>query len=144
VHPHSITHVAHEEHNSSSIVVCLLFRAKTNKALLPAKSEIPAVALIGSDFITFRVILPAPGGSPIVRCSVEAMSLEDDSSFVTAYSLNQSVSETEIQCRVSNLIAGNAYIFRCGAESLVGKGPNSDWTDHIKLPPPAATAAATQ
>lgn len=112
----------------------LYFRAKTNKALLPVKSETPAVALIGSDFVTFRVILPAPGGSPIVRCFVETMSLEDDSNFVTTYPLNQSVVETEMQCRVSNLEAGNTYIFRCGVESLVGKGPKSEWTEHVRLP----------
>lgn len=116
------------------------FRAKTNKALLPAKSETPAVALIGTDFVTFRVTLPAPGGSPIVRCSVETMSLEDDSSFVTTYPLNQSVvsETTEMQCRVSNLVAGNTYIFRCGAESLVGKGPSSEWTEHVRLQPSVA------
>lgn len=110
-------------------------RAKTNKASLPEKCNIPIIALIGNDFVILNIIIPASGGSPIKQFSIEAMDLTDDTTIVTTLQRNQSSDiGSEIQCRISNLKPNVIYIYRCRAESLVGNGIYSEWTSEIKIP----------
>lgn len=112
---------------------------------MPSVCSKPIVASITSNTVVLHITVPPEGGSPVRMFTVDCIDMDENMSVLIKQSRNILDQEPVITCRVLNLKPGSAYIFRCYAESLVGSGPFSPWTEEIRLPeegPNDALAAA--
>ncbi len=110
-------------------------RAKTNKASLPKQLEVPEIYNVGDNFVMLEVGIPVEGGAPIKYFILEAMSLDDNSTQVCKFTRNETdKSLTKVKYRIQGLKGGDSYVFRGRAESAVGLGSFSGWTEEVKIP----------
>eukprot|EP01032_Pedospumella_encystans_P012810 gene12810-14791_t len=108
-------------------------RAKTNKAQLPAKCATPTIHSMGPDSITLHLLVPAEGGAPIRLFCLEVMDLDANETRVIKHTRNAQDAGESLMARIPSLKPGGAFIFRARAESDVGNGEFSEWTEEVKL-----------
>ncbi len=84
-----------------------------------------------------EVTLPqTEGGSPITLVVVEAMDLDQNATTTFQFHRNELDTEYVVQYRLNKLRPGGSFVFRARAESAVGTGPFSDWSEEINLVSP--------
>jgi len=110
-----------------------LYRAKTNKAQLPGACLKPTIHTMGADYITLHIAVPAEGGAPIKMFCIEVIDLDENETRVIKHTRNAQDSGESLNVRVPALKPGGAFIFRVRAESEVGNGEFSEWTEETRL-----------
>jgi len=108
-------------------------RAKTNEASLPNICEKPVLLDVQKTYALFEIKIPFEGGSTVHSIHFEILNIDDNvASRKEVFQRGKNDLKT-MQCCVKNLRLQCSYIFRCKAESYVGIGGFSEWTEEIKL-----------
>lgn len=109
-----------------------MFSAKTNEAALPGTCQTPTLLKVSDTFVLLEVHVPADGGARIKYIMVEVVDMDESSVRLEKMSRDNLETDGVMHCRILNLRPRGVYIFRCRAESLVGVGQYSEFTEEVK------------
>jgi hypothetical protein len=120
-------------------------RAKTNRSNIPGTPKPPLLIEMNSDSVTLLLDLPLCGSDKILHFIIEMKDMKRNITTEEIFVYNApsdvfkigetgSSNTTHLTFKKDELISHHVYCFRSKAESLVGRGEVSEWSQDITIP----------